>query len=134
MFGGFAGFGTTGGSGRHRQHAGFNFRSPQEIFEEFFGTSNIFDIFDDANNMFPSEFHSRSRHSHPTKESSNKRHKTTSNVMSFYSSPFGAFGLPGFTSFSAMSSGGTINGNHGLMKSTSKSTKTVNGKKHVTTK
>lgn len=137
LFGGFAGFGTNGGGGggRQRHHGSFNFRNPQEIFEEFFGTSNIFDIFDDDNNnMFPFEFHSRSRHPHPTKESSNKRHKTTSNVMSFYSSPFGAFGMPGFTSFSAMNSAGTINGNHGLMKSTSKSTKTLNGKKHVTTK
>jgi hypothetical protein len=37
----FGGFGGSGGNG----NADFHFRSPHDIFEEFFGTKNIFDIF-----------------------------------------------------------------------------------------
>jgi hypothetical protein len=37
-FGGFGGFGGPGAGG-------FHFRSPHDIFEEFFGTKNIFDLF-----------------------------------------------------------------------------------------
>ncbi len=39
-----------------------------------------------------------------------------------------------FTSFSSFSSSGGGGGNSGVVKSTSKSTKVVNGKKYVTTK
>lgn len=42
---GFANFGFGGFGGGRGARTGFVFRSPQEIFEEFFGTNNIFDIF-----------------------------------------------------------------------------------------
>ena len=33
------------GGFNHGNHGSFRFRSPQDIFQEFFGTTNIFDIF-----------------------------------------------------------------------------------------
>jgi len=129
-FGFFNGFGGFGGARGAR--TGFAFRSPQEIFEEFFGTSNIFDVF--AENEFPGQ----PRRAANGQSSSSKRHK--SNAMStLFSFPhFDMMGNGGFTSFSTFSSSGMGgmggSGNQGMIKSTSKSTKIVNGKKVVTTK
>lgn len=41
----FAAFGGGFGGGAGMHGGGFHFRSPHEIFEEFFGTRNIFDLF-----------------------------------------------------------------------------------------
>lgn len=125
-FGGFGGFG------------GFAFRSPHEIFEEFFGTRDIFDIFEN-DMMFDSGFGGSS--SRRNGKDSNKRSRNSQNdqMQAFFGFPnlndFG-FGNSGFTSFSSFSSGGGggSGGGAGLVKSTSKSTKVVNGKKFVTTK
>jgi hypothetical protein len=46
----------------------------------------------------------------------------------------GGGGGGGFSSFSSFSAGGGGSGGNGLVKSTSKSTKMINGKKFVTTK
>jgi len=130
----FGGFGSNG----------FHFRSPHDIFEEFFGTRNIFDIFE--NQMFG---HTSFRRPHSTNgSSSHKRHRNahTQNLnlsgnhhntmmQAFFGFPdLSDFGMgghsSGFTSFASFS--GT--GSPGVVKSTSKSTKVINGKKFVTTK
>lgn len=133
----FGGFG-------HQHQNGFHFRSPHDIFEEFFGTKNIFDIFE--NNMFAGQQSFRRPASNNGQNAgSNKRqraqtqHINNHNAMmqSFFGFPnmnsFGGFGgSSGFSSFSSFSNNG--NGSSGVVKSTSKSTKVVNGKKFVTTK
>lgn len=144
----FGGFGGSGGNG----NADFHFRSPHDIFEEFFGTKNIFDIFE--NNMFNGGQHSFRRPAQNGQSNQAKRQRAQTQhvnpqhlsghhnamMQSFFGFPdmnqFG-FGAPaaGFSSFSAFSSGG--NGGRsggGVVKSTSKSTKVVNGKKYITTK
>jgi len=139
----FAGFGGGFGGGM----GGFHFRSPHEIFEEFFGTRNIFDLFDD-------EFDNRrgvNRESSNSKRQRNGGGHHANMMQAFFGFPnlagfgFGgdhgadAGGFSAFTSFSSIggpsgSSSSNGGGNHGLVKSTSKSTKMVNGKKFVTTK
>lgn len=84
---GFGGFGNNG-----------SFRNPQDIFEEFFGTKNIFDLFE--NQMFNGQ-----------EMPNNISKRTTSS--SLFSDP---------SSFTNVS------------KSTSRSTKMINGNKIVTTK
>jgi len=92
----FRGFGDFGGSGTS---AGF--RNPEDIFEEFFGTRNIFDLFGAVSNN----------------NSSNKKFKNSNN-------------LDMFDMFANPTSSGFTN----VSKSTSKSTKIVNGKKITTIK
>lgn len=134
---------------------GFTFRSPQEIFEEFFGTSNIFDLFDD-NGMFGHHRGFRRQANRDTPGYQNKRHRTTHSTRDphhhlhnhhhhhhhahhlnphFPSTSLmqSIFGFPefghGIMSFSNFSQPDTS-----MVKSTSKSTRVVNGKKFVTTK
>lgn len=138
----FAGFG-----------GGFRFRSPHDIFEEFFGTRNIFDLFEE-NGMFEGGSSHRRSNKDPvsssssttsssSSSSSSRRNNRSTNLqhnhpMSMMQAFFGSNmndlslggGSAGFTSFSSFSNGGSP----GVMKSTSKSTKTINGKKYVTTK
>jgi len=136
-----------GGFGGQQNGQGFNFRSPHDIFEEFFGTKNIFDIFE--NNMFGAGQHSFRRpangnsslNNSSKRQRSNTQHVGGHNAMmqNFFGFPdFGGFGghSAGFSSFSSFSNGngGGGGGNRGVVKSTSKSTKVVNGKKFVTTK
>lgn len=144
--------GNSGGSGSSAYHdfdfdpfgghhfggfgGGFHFRSPHDIFEEFFGTKNIFDLFDD--NPFDQRRNGSGR------DSANKRQRNSQHqaMQTFFGFPnladFGGMlndsalssgGGGGFTSFSSYSSGGP-----NVVKSTSKSTKVINGKKFVTTK
>lgn len=138
----FGGFG-----GMHNGQNEFHFRSPHDIFEEFFGTKNIFDIFE--NNMFAGQQSFRRPHTNG-QNSSSKRHRAQTQhinphnqmMQSFFGFPdmnaFGGFGggHSGFSTFSSFSSsgGGGMRSNGGVVKSTSKSTKVVNGKKFVTTK
>lgn len=49
---------------------GFHFRSPHDIFEEFFGTKNIFDLFDDQ--MFANHHHHHHHHPFRRQTSDNK--------------------------------------------------------------
>jgi DnaJ family protein B protein 6 len=142
----------------HGFGGGFHFRSPQDIFEEFFGTKNIFDVFND-------DLGAQSRKGHGLKESQ-KRSRTSANLhdhginsmQAFFGFPnMNEFGLGSsgylsysilkeetrliikflvfvLISFSSFSSFSGSNGNSGIVKSTSKSTKMINGKKFVTTK
>jgi DnaJ family protein B protein 6 len=127
------------------EHAHFNFRSPHDIFEEFFGTSNIFDLFDDH----PMFNLNRKQSDKDSSSSGSKRHRNNNNtnvnqMQSFFGFPnFGDMGMgSGFTSFSAFNSmgggmgggGGGVSGSNGVVKSTSKSTKVVNGRKFTTIK
>lgn len=109
---------------------GFHFRSPQDIFEEFFGTRNIFDIFD--NGMFDDHASFR-RHGHGGSNKDQPSHKrqraqTSSVMQAMFGFPnFHDFGLgsSGFTSFSSFSNAGgsgssSGGGGHGIVKSTSK--------------
>jgi len=119
----------------------FHFRSPHDIFEEFFGTKNIFDIFE--NQMFGGHQSFRRPHSN-SGSNSHKRHRNahTQNINGNNTMMQAFFGFPdlsdfgmgghssGFTSFASFSG----SGNPGVVKSTSKSTKVINGKKFVTTK
>lgn len=132
-----------GGFGGHHNQNEFHFRSPHDIFEEFFGTKNIFDIFE--NNMFAGQ--QSFRRPANGQNSSNKRHRAQTQhinphnqmMQSFFGFPdmnnFGGFGgNSGFSSFSSFSSSNGIGRTNGVVKSTSKSTKVINGKKFVTTK
>jgi len=65
---------------------GFNFRSPHDIFEEFFGTRNIFDLFDDADD-----------HPFRNKNSSNNRRSRTQNIGGGSSMMQAFLGFPGFS-------------------------------------
>lgn len=134
-----------GGFGNGGMENEFHFRSPHDIFEEFFGTKNIFDIFE--NNMFGGQQSFRRPHTNG-QNSSSKRHRAQTQhinphnqmMQSFFGFPdmnaFGGFGggHSGFSTFSSFSSSGGMRSNGGVVKSTSKSTKVVNGKKFVTTK
>ncbi|CAF0935789.1 unnamed protein product [Brachionus calyciflorus] len=130
---------------------GFTFRSPQEIFEEFFGTSNIFDLFDDSSLFGHRSFRRRDSRDSPNQP---KRHRTThstrdphhhlhhhhhhhahhlnphfpstSLMQSIFGFPEFGHNIMSFTSFSQPDTS--------MVKSTSKSTRVVNGKKFVTTK
>lgn len=132
----FGGFG-------HQNNQNFHFRSPHDIFEEFFGTKNIFDIFE--NNMFAGQQSFRRPAENGGHTGSSKRQRAQTQhinghnamMQSFFGFPdlnnFGFGGnSSGFSSFSAFSNGHS--GGGGVVKSTSKSTKVVNGKKFVTTK
>lgn len=130
---GFGGFGGAGGAGA----GGFHFRSPHDIFAEFFGTNNIFDIFEDS--MFNGNAAGSRRQN--GKDSSSKRSRNVNNMNEGNQMMQAIFGFPGmndfggqsgFASFSSFSGGG--GGSNGVVKSTSKSTKIVNGKKFITTK
>lgn len=146
----FGGFGNHGNQGQN-----FHFRSPHDIFEEFFGTKNIFDIFE--NNMFAGQqSFRRPAQNNGHNQERVKRHRAQTQhinsghnamMQSFFGFPDlnnfgGGFGgnSSGFSSFSAFSnnsnngSNSHRGGSGGVVKSTSKSTKVVNGKKFVTTK
>lgn len=133
-------FGHFGGGdrGRFGEEQHFNFRSPHDIFAEFFGTSNIFDLFDD-HPIFNSH---RRQGGKESSSNGNKRHRNNgmNEMQTFFGFPnladFGSLGggHGGFTSFAPFNGGGGSGGGSGVVKSTSKSTKMVNGKKFVTTK
>ncbi|XP_031551238.1 dnaJ homolog subfamily B member 6-like [Actinia tenebrosa] len=140
--------GLTGGGGRG---AGpdfdfdFHFHRPEEIFKNFFGTNDPFStFFDDDIPGFGSSFFSRKKKNNP----SNRRNEPSHHGSLFsdpfsdrFSDPFGGFGF-GFSrsfgqdpfstsSFASFSNFG--NGGNGVgaanVRSTSTSTKYVNGKK-----
>jgi len=109
----FSGFGGFGGFGASQNGS---FRNPQDIFKEFFGTNNIFDLFESP--MFTAG-------QERSNSNVSKRHKSSNisnlnNMNSFASSMF-----PAPDSFNTFTN---------VAKSTSKSTKTINGNKIVTTK
>ncbi|KXJ28234.1 dnaJ homolog subfamily B member 6 [Exaiptasia diaphana] len=130
---GLTGGGRAGG-GNMDFNFGFHFHSPEEIFRNFFGTSDPFANFfdDDFSSGFGPSLFSRNR-----KDTNNRQQRTMdpfrgfsdpfSNMGFGFSSGFGRdpFSSGSFASFSNFS-GGTGSRN---IKSTSTSTKYVNGKK-----
>ncbi|XP_022087675.1 dnaJ homolog subfamily B member 6-like isoform X2 [Acanthaster planci] len=144
---GFHDFGNFGGNFH------FTFRSPEDIFKEFFGTSDPFAaFFEDSRmgssqrghgNLFQDSFGRSGFPGHgPLTTTSiftpfgdpwsffQPRGAHSSFFSSSFDNGFGDFG-PGFTSFSSSSSFGSSPGN---MRSVSTSTKMINGKKIKTTK
>ncbi|KAM4697423.1 dnaJ homolog subfamily B member 2 isoform 2-T2 [Rhinophrynus dorsalis] len=101
-------------SGRRFHEYGFQFRSPEEVFREFFGGQDPFsDLFDDLG-VFS--------------------HQHNDGTRQGRSAPFFSYSFPGFGDFSSFSSfqtGGL--GGSGNFSSISSSTKFVNGKR-ITTK
>ena len=138
---GFSGFNFHGFD--HANHfAGFGMhRNAFDLFEEIFGTKNIFDIFE-SNLMFGEEVPNIQRQASNGNSKSNRR----SNLMGgFFNEPSNSmnpfmmnsnpFMMTAFShAFSSMD-GPRIGGMNTVgMKSVSKSTKFVNGKKIATTK
>ncbi|KAL1491390.1 hypothetical protein ABEB36_011994 [Hypothenemus hampei] len=124
----------------------FTFRDPEDVFREFFGGTDVFDLLNDLHNPHRSHRHHHhhhrgNRHSHPQNQLSNHSLFSPFSLLSggFMDDFFGhaASGVnPG--GFSTLSSMNTTfaNGSGGLggaIKRTSTSTRFVNGKK-ITTK
>ncbi|XP_066146096.1 dnaJ homolog subfamily B member 6-like isoform X2 [Euwallacea fornicatus] len=125
----------------------FTFRDPEDVFREFFGGGDLFDLLGDLHNPHRSDRH---RHHHHLR---GNRHSHPQNQLSSLFSPFGLLstgfvddffgqaagshnGHGGFSSFSTINS--TFSNVPGLgggsnVKRTSTSTRFVNGKK-ITTK
>ncbi|KAM8966438.1 dnaJ homolog subfamily B member 6 isoform 2-T2 [Pelodytes ibericus] len=139
--------GLTGGGGGGGSHYnspfeyGFTFRSPDDVFREFFGGRDpfSFDLF--ADDPFDDFFGNRRGHrANRTRPAPGSFFSAFGGFPSFgggltpfdsgFTSSFGSLGHGGFTSFSSSSFGGTGMGN---FKSVSTSTKIINGRK-ITTK
>ncbi|XP_022087694.1 dnaJ homolog subfamily B member 6-like isoform X4 [Acanthaster planci] len=122
---GFHDFGNFGGNFH------FTFRSPEDIFKEFFGTSDPFAAFFEDSRMGSSQRGHGNLFQDSFGRSGFPGHGAHSSFFSSsFDNGFGDFG-PGFTSFSSSSSFGSSPGN---MRSVSTSTKMINGKKIKTTK
>ncbi|KAM5156935.1 dnaJ homolog subfamily B member 6 isoform 1-T1 [Mantella aurantiaca] len=118
---------------------GFTFRSPDDVFRDFFGGRDpfSFDLFDDP---FDDFFGNRRGHRGSRNRPGGSFFSAFGGFPGFstgfipfdsgFTTSFGAIGQGGFTSFSSSSFGGTGMGN---FKSVSTSSKIVNGRK-VTTK
>ncbi|XP_050304454.1 dnaJ homolog subfamily B member 6-like isoform X1 [Anthonomus grandis grandis] len=129
----------------------FTFRDPEDVFREFFGGSDVFDLLTDLQNPHRAHRHHHLHHHRGT------RHSHPQNQLSGLFSPFsllgGGFmddffghaaggghgGHGGFSSYSSINStfsngsGGGAAGGGATVKRTSTSTRFVNGKK-ITTK
>lgn len=123
-FGGFESFGRRGGF-----H--FEFKSPDDIFREFFGTSDPFSAFfrestDFHDSLFQDSFVNSGL---PSFGGNLFNHRLGGSGFSSFESGFGG----GFTSFSSSSSFGAPRSGSGLRR-TSSTTKLINGKRIKTTK
>lgn len=130
-----------GGGGSHYDHPfefGFQFRSPDDVFRDFFGGRDpfSFDFFEDP---FDDFFGNRRGHRGARRPGGSffsafggfpSFGPGFSSFDSGFTSSFGSLGHGGFTSFSSSSFGGSGMGN---FKSVSTSTKMINGRK-ITTK
>ncbi|CAH2282059.1 dnaJ homolog subfamily B member 6 isoform X2 [Pelobates cultripes] len=132
-----------GGGGSHFDNPfefGFTFRSPDDVFREFFGGRDpfSFDLFDDPfDDFFGNRRGPRAPRNRPA---GGPFFSAFGGFPSFgggfspfdtgFTSSFGSIGHGGFTSFSSSSFGGSGMGN---FKSVSTSTKMINGRK-ITTK
>ncbi|ENN73975.1 hypothetical protein HUJ04_001583 [Dendroctonus ponderosae] len=127
----------------------FSFRDPEDVFREFFGANDVYDLIAGLNDPHRSErqrhHHRANRHSHPQNQLSNHSLFAPFSLLGggfmddFFGQAAGGHhgGHRGFSSFSTMNSSFT-NGASGLpsganVKRTSTSTRFVNGKK-ITTK
>lgn len=116
----------------------FSFRNPNDVFREFFGASDPFaSIFGD-DDFFFGVSGSDGRLRNGSKKSSRKskiQNPTTSTFMSFgMPDMFGATGFPGGASFSMSSSNFGAGGGGANFRSSSTSTKIVNGRTVTTRK
>jgi len=106
--------------------AGFTFRSADDIFRSFFGTNNIFDLFED--DMFAS--HHRA---HGSRRGQQQQRQATSNPFgSMGMDPFAGFGfggLGGMGGSTSISFGSNMGGGMGGFSSMSSSTTIQNGKR-----
>ncbi|KAG9476429.1 dnaJ homolog subfamily B member 6 [Eleutherodactylus coqui] len=131
-----------GGGGSHYDHPfefGFTFRSPDDVFRDFFGGRDpfSFDFFDDP---FDDFFGNRRGNRGSRRPAGGSFFSAFGGFPSFgpgfssfdsgFTSSFGSLGHGGFTSFSSSSFGGSGMGN---FKSVSTSSKMINGRK-ITTK
>ncbi|KAM9308510.1 dnaJ homolog subfamily B member 6 isoform 2-T2 [Gastrophryne carolinensis] len=131
-----------GGGGRHYDNPfefGFTFRSPDDVFRDFFGGRDpfSFDIFEDP---FDDIFGNRRDHRGTRNRAGGSFFSAFGGFPGFspafspfdsgFTTSFGSIGHGGFTSFSSSSFGGSGMGN---FKSVSTSSKIVNGRK-ITTK
>jgi len=112
----FEGFGGHGGHG-------FEFRSADDIFRTFFGTSNIFDLFEDE--MFGSTGH----HQGSRGGSRRRQHMDPFASFGMGMDPFAGFGGGGSTSISFSSNSGFGGMGGGGFSSVSSSTTIRNGKR-----
>ncbi|KAG8443580.1 hypothetical protein GDO86_012112 [Hymenochirus boettgeri] len=131
-----------GGGSTHYEHPfefGFTFRSPEDVFRDFFGGRDpfAFDLFDDPfDDYFGNRRGPRGSRSRPGGSFLSAFGGFPAFGPSFspfdsgFSSSFSSLGHGGFTSFSSSSFGGSGMGN---FRSVSTSTKIVNGRK-ITTK
>lgn len=119
---------------------GFSFRNPNDVFREFFGGSDPFaSIFGDDDFFFGvSGSDGRLRNGSKKNRKSKNLNPTSSTFMSFgIPDMFGGSGFPGGASFSMSSSnfGGGMGGGGGAnFRSSSTSTKIVNGRTVTTRK
>lgn len=125
----------------------FNFRDPNEIFKEFFGSSDPFaDFFNEVHNHQQSAGSSSSsshQHNHPAGQNNNNAGYYQDQSQGFLSTmmdPFGMFGGPGGGVFGFGNGGGGMStmsmsmsssgsGGGPSMKRITTSVKTVNGKR-----
>ncbi|XP_063777976.1 dnaJ homolog subfamily B member 6 isoform X2 [Pseudophryne corroboree] len=130
-----------GGGGNHYGHPfehNFTFRSPDDVFRDFFGGRDpfSFDLFDPFDDFFGNRRGHRGNRNRPGGSFLTGFGGFPSFGPSFspfdsgFTSSFGSLGHGGFTSFSSSSFGGSGMGN---FKSVSTSTKMINGRK-ITTK
>lgn len=121
LFGAFTGFGGHGGGASF----GFSFRDPQEVFNEFFGSSDPFADFFSGNNV-PNQAGGSSSSSNSNNNANNQ--SSSSMFMDPFGGLFSGFtGGGGMSSMSMQMSSGFGNGAN--VKRVSTSVKIVNGKK-----
>ena len=118
---------------------GMHHRNPFDLFKEFFGTSNIFDVFE-SNLIFSDEDFMPSApilRTNGANRTNNNNNNRRGNIRSEFFTSDAPFDRPmrfsTLTTFSDMNFGGFGNGRN-VSKSVSKSTKIINGRKVVTTK
>ncbi|RNA29966.1 dnaJ -like protein, partial [Brachionus plicatilis] len=106
--------------GRRGGPSNFRFRSPTDIFEEFFGTDNIFDLIDD--DML---FSSGSRGNQKKSQRNRNGDMQTNLIQSMFGFPGGNNFGSGFATFSSFSSMGGNGNGHGMMKIVENGVETV---------
>ncbi|XP_030759362.1 dnaJ homolog subfamily B member 6-B isoform X1 [Sitophilus oryzae] len=124
----------------------FTFRDPEDVFREFFGASDVFDLLSDLHPHRHRHHHGhRNRHSHPQNQLSSHGLFSPFSLLStgfmddFFNHAASGHSNGGFSSFSTVSStfsngnGTSSSALGGNVRRTSTSTRFVNGKK-VTTK
>ncbi|KAF7457058.1 putative heat shock protein DNAJue Pfj4 [Cryptosporidium felis] len=121
-------------SGFHGFDRHFSMGHASRIFEEFFGTNNIFDLFSSFG-----ELHGFGEPTRGSRSFSRSRSSRQSPFDDFHSQIFGSFGLSGsgfgnMQSFTSSSFSGGMGFQGGVSKSVSQSTSVINGRVVTRTK